>query len=252
MPCFRATPALPHAHAPVTEARRVSTPRRVLASLALAAALLAHAPARAQGGGATVDVQVTDAEKGAPLAGATVHLDGVPRAVSDSTGRIVLHGLGPGRHLLAVVMVGRRAVTPEIEIAGGEVLTLEVMLEPEPVKVPGVQGTSARGGTAQEHAMRRGGGHYLGRAEIAKSGARRLSELLIRIGALQPNGRLRMARCAPKLVADGVMITNADIDIFPIQDLEAVEVYSIGAVPPEFGGSLAGDCGIVAVWTRHD
>ena len=221
---------------------------------AVAAVVLAHAPARAQGGGgdATVDVQVTDAESGEPLAGATLHLDGVPRAVSDSTGRIVIHGLWPGRHLLEVFMLGRRAVTPEIEVAGGEVLSLEVVLEPEPVAVPGVAATSVRGGTADARAVRRGGGRYLTRAEIANSRASRLSELLIRIGALQPNGRLRMARCAPKLVADGVMISGADIDIFPIQDLEAVEVYSIGAVPPEFGGSVAGNCGIVAVWTRHD
>ncbi|MFL5537954.1 MAG: carboxypeptidase regulatory-like domain-containing protein [Longimicrobiaceae bacterium] len=226
--------------------------RRVLAVLALAAAALAHAPARAQGGGATVDVQVTDAESGEPVAGATVHLDGVPRAVSDSTGRIVIRGLGPGRHLLEVFMLGRRAVAPEIEVAGGEVLSLEVVLEPEPVAVPGVAVISVRGGTADARAVRRGGGRYLTRAEIARSGARRLSELLIRIGALQPNGHLRQARCAPKLVADGRLMLDADIDFFPIQDLDAVEVYSIAVVPPEFGGSVAGNCGIVAVWTRHD
>jgi len=227
--------------------------RRVLAGLALAVMAFAHAPARAQGAGdASVDVQVTDAETGAPLAGATVQLDGVPRALSDSTGRIVIRGLGPGRHLLEVFMVGRRAVTPEIEIAGGEVLSLEVVLEPEAVHLPEVEVISVRGGTAEARAVRRGGGRYLGRAEIARSGARRLSELLIRIGALQPNGHLRQARCAPKLVADGVLITGADIDIFPIQDLDAVEIYSIGVVPPEFGGSVAGNCGIVAVWTRHD
>jgi hypothetical protein len=228
--------------------------RRALAGLALAAAALAHAPAQAQahGGDASVDLQVTEAESGAPLGGATVYLDGFPYAVSDSTGRVVLRGLGPGRHLLEVVMLGRRTVAPEIEIAGGEVLTLEVVLEPEALILPGVAATSVRGGTADARGVRRGGGWHLARADIVNSRATRLSQLLIRIGALQPNGRLRTARCAPKLVADGVMITDADIDIFPIQDLEAVEVYSIGAVPPEYGGSIAGDCGIVAVWTRHD
>ena len=228
--------------------------RRLLAGLALAAMVLAHAPARAQAhwGDASVDLLVTDAESGAPLAGAAVHLDGIPRAVSDSTGRVILRRVGTGRHLLEVFMLGRRYVAPEIEIAGGEVLALEVVLEPEAVILPGMAVTSVRGGTADARAVRRGGGRHLGRAEIARSGARRLSELLIRIGALQPNGHLRMARCAPKLVADGVLLNDADMDIFPIQDLEAVEVYSIGAVPPEYGGSVAGNCGIVAVWTRHD
>jgi hypothetical protein len=226
--------------------------RRVLAGLALGVAILAHAPARAQGAGASLALQVIDGESKAPLAGATVYLDGVPRGVSDSTGRVILRGLEPGRHLLEVVMIGRRSEAPEVEIPGGGVLSLEVELEPQAVVLPEVVVTPGRGGTAEVRGIRRGGGWRLGRAAIANSRASRLSELLIRIGALQPNGRLRMARCAPKLVADGVLITGADIDIFPIQDLDAVEIYSIGIVPPEFGGSVAGNCGIVAVWTRHD
>ena len=47
------------------------------------------------------------------------------------------------------------------------------------------------------------------------------------------------------------MLAETDLDIFPIQDVEAVEVFSIGGVPPEYGGSLAGVCGVVAVWTRY-
>jgi hypothetical protein len=261
MPPFRATLFVPLAAAVAWTGAAVQeggarslrrAMRRGLAGLALAAAVLAHAPARAQGAQASLDLQVVDTESGEPLAGAIVHLDGIPRAVSDSTGRVVIRGLGPGRHLLQVFMLGHRASAPEIEIAGGEVVPLVVELEPEALVLPGVAGTSVRGGTAESRGVRRGGGWYLGRAELERSGARRLSELLIRIGALQPNGHLRQARCAPKLVGDMQEIPGADIDFFPIQDLDRVEVYSVSALPPEFGGSVAGNCGIVAVWTRHD
>ena len=224
--------------------------RALAATLVAACAVLSSAPALAQGN-ASVDLQVTDGETGAPLAGATVRLDGVIRAVSDTTGRVVLLGLEPGRHLLDVAMLGRRAVSPEIEIARGESVVLEVVLESEAVVLPGVEASSRRRSASVIRAGRGRGGRRIGRNEIARSTATRLGELLIRLGALQPDGHLRQARCGPRVVADGIMLGDTDLDIFPVQDVEAVEIYSIGGVPPEFGGSLAGVCGVVAVWTRH-
>jgi hypothetical protein len=224
--------------------------RWMLAGAVLAAAVLSPARALAQGD-ASVDLQVTDGETGAPLAGATVRLNGVVRAVSDTTGRVFLLGLVPGRHQLDVAMLGRRAVSPEIEIAGGETLNLEVVLEPEAVELPGVEVSSARGGGSAMHGRSRRGGWHVGRDEIARSRATRLSELLVRVGALRPNGHLRQADCRPRLVADRIVLGETSLDIFPVQDLEAVEVFSVGAVPAEYGGSLAGQCGVVVVWTRH-
>jgi hypothetical protein len=220
------------------------------AAVVAACAVLSPAPALAQGDG-SVDLQVTDGETGAPLAGATVRLDGVVRAVSDTTGRVFLFGLGPGRHLIDVAMLGRRAVSPEIEIAGGEALVLEVVLETEDVALPGVAASARRGGAPGIRGPRGRPGRRIGRDELARSTTTRLGELLIRLGALQPNGHLRQARCGPKVVADGILLGDTDLDIFPVQDVEAVEIFSIGAVPPEYGGTIAGVCGVVAVWTRH-
>ena len=228
---------------------RARTLRRLLALAAAAACACLPARAWAQGGEAAVDLQVTDGETGAPLAGATVRLDGVPRAVSDTLGRVLLHGLAPGRHLMDVAMVGRRPVSPEIEVAVGEVLALEVVLDYDAVQLDPVEVTSPRrhggGGAAY-----RGMGRWFGREEILRSGARKLSELLVIVGAIQPNGRMRAARCGPRVFADGILISGGNLDVFPVQDIEAVQVFSNSNVPPEYGGTASG-CGVVMVWTRH-
>jgi hypothetical protein len=198
-----------------------------------------------------LDVIVTDANTGEPLPGATVRLDGVMRAVSDTLGRAFLSGLEPGRHQLDVAMVGRRTVSPEIEIVGGEVLSLEVVLDEEAVEIPGVEALGVRDTTNKLGAIpHRHVGRYIGRDEISRSRVRRLSELLVQLGVLQPTGRLRQTACIPRLVADGIVLGETGIDIFPVQDLEAVQVFT-SDVPPEFGGTSGGACGVIALWTRH-
>jgi hypothetical protein len=240
-------------------ARSVVRPlRRLLRAAAAAACVLAAREAGAQGGahvlaGASIELQVTDGETGEPLEGATVHVDGVARAVSDTAGYVLLSGLEPGRHLLDVEMMGRRVVSPEVDVVEGEVLSLEVVLDPETVELPPVGGT-ARPRTGPGTGGRpgiRGSGRWIGREAIVRSGARRLSELLVMVGAMQPDGRVREAHCLPLVVADGIILSGSTVDVFPVQDLEAVQVFTNGNVPPEFGGSSAGTCGVVAVWTRH-
>jgi hypothetical protein len=254
---FRLPFAVPAAAAPaasldgrVDGARATGRAVRWMLAGALLACVLCPAPARAQGD-AALDVQVTDGETGGPLAGATVRLDGVMRAVSDTAGRAFLYGLAPGHHQLDVAMVGRRVVSPMIEIAGGEVLNLEVVLDADAVPLPriDVPPPPPEGGSGM-HPRKRGAGRFIGRDEIVRSRVTQLSELLVRIGALQPNGRLRQSHCDPRIVADGIVLSGSTIDIIPVQDLEAVQVYN-GDVPVEFGGSVGGVCGVIAVWTRH-
>ena len=231
--------------------RPLSALRWMLAAALLAAAVLSHAPAFAQAY-ASVTLQVTDGETGEPLPGAIIRLDGVVRAVSDTTGYVLLDGLEPGRHQLDVAMLGRRTVSPEIEVVSGQVLNLEVVLDPEAVDVPPVVVVGTPDGAAGVRGNRgRGGGRYFSREQIARMRIRRLSQLLVRINALQPNGRGRQAQCVPRVVADGIMLGETSLDIFPVQDVEAVVVFSNGDMPPEFGGTSAGVCGLVAVWTRH-
>lgn len=225
--------------------------RRLLVAVAAAACLLLPGrAAAAQTGDAAVDLQVTDGETGGPLAGATVRIDGVARAVSDTLGHVLLSGLEPGRHLMDVLMVGRRVVSPEIEVAEGQVLALEVVLDYEAVALDPVEVTTPRrhGGGAAAY---RGTGRYFDREDILRSGARTLSELLVMVGAIQGSGRRGQSRCPPRVVADGIVISGGSLDVFPVQDIEAVQVFSAANSPPEFGGTAPRGCGLVVVWTRH-
>jgi hypothetical protein len=220
----------------------------MLAGLVLAV-LFAHAPALAQGG-ASVELRVTNSETGAPLAGARVHVNGVTRAVSDTTGHAFLAGLEPGRHAMVVSMFGHRTDSLEIVIAGSEVMTLEVALVTEPIVLPQLPILARpRPAKGAREPRRFGGGRYYDRALIERMRIRRLSQLLVRIG--MPPYRQGQQPCVPRLVADGIMLGETSVDIFPIQDVEAVEVFSNGDMPPEFGGTVAGVCGLIAVWTRH-
>jgi hypothetical protein len=223
----------------------------MLAGLVLAAAALAHPPALAQGH-ASVELRVVEKETGAPLAGATVRLNGVRRAWSDTTGYALLAGLEPGRHQLEVEMVGRRTDSLVVHVAAGAVVPLEVMLEIEPVVLPTV-GVIAppRRPQGMPGPRRWGGGRYYDRPLIERMRIRRLSQLLVRIGAMQPSRRGQQVPCVPRLVVDGIMLGETSVDIIPVQDVEVVEVFSNGDMPPQFGGTSAGVCGLVAVWTRH-
>jgi len=162
---------------------------------------------------------------------------------------VLISGLAPGRHLMDVAMVGRRPVSPEIDVAGGEVLALEVVLDYDAVVLDPVEVTSPRRHSAGG-ASYRGSGRWFGRDEILRTGARKLSELLVIVGAIQTNGRMRQARCAPRIIADGMLISGGNLDVFPVQDIEAVQVFSNGSVPPEYGGTMSG-CGVVVIYTRH-
>jgi hypothetical protein len=223
----------------------------MLAALVLAAAVLVHPPALAQGG-ASVELRVIEKETGTPLARAEVRLNGVMRARSDTAGYAFLAGLEPGRHELEVVMVGRRTDSLVVQVAAGDVVPLEVMLEMKPVVLPelGVVAPPRRAPGVREP-RRWGGGRYYDRALIERMRIRRLSQLLVRIGAMQPSRRGQQVPCVPRLVVDGIMLGETSVDIIPVQDVEVVEVFSNGDMPPQFGGTSAGVCGLVAVWTRH-
>jgi hypothetical protein len=243
-------------------------------ALALAAAvlLLAAAPGRAQSG--AVELVVTDAETGAPLAGAVVRLDGGSAGVSDAGGHVHLDGLAPGVHSLEVEMMGHTTLQPQVEIAAGQVLELEVVLDPAAIRIPAITAEASPvdgPGNALSRAFSRtrgAGGILITREEIRRSRASRLSELLGKVPGVRmmfgsggavatfngSGGPESIAlgnpgkRCVAQVFMDGVILRNPSVDIISLQDLESVEVYP-HVVPAEFSGSNAG-CGVIVLHTR--
>jgi hypothetical protein len=232
--------------------RRCPLPRLRAAARALALAgllLLAAGGLRAQAlAPATIDLLVTDAETGAPLAGASVRLDGMVVAQSDSNGHLWVHGVVPGRHVLSVALLGRQPVAPELELLAGQVLNLEVVLDPMAVELEPVAVEAQRSGPGMARRTELGGGRRMGRSELSRLGSVTLGELISRLLREHWGGRMR---CEPRIVADGLVLAPGSLDALPVQDLEALELYSVASLPPEFGGTTTNQCVTVGVWTRH-
>lgn len=242
----------------------------------LAAAILAALPsvrAAAQSGPGAVELQVTDAESGSPLAGARVRLDGEPRGVSDSAGFVRLDGVAPGAHALRVEVIGHAPQEPRIDVAPGTSLALEVVLDSASVAVAPVVATAGagEGGPASRPRRTHASGVLITREQIAASRATRLSELLRKVPGVRvqygPGGAVATlpaanqggpalgagpgslaGRCVAQLVLDGVLLPTPSLDAVALQEIESVEVY-LHVVPGEYNGTAAA-CGVIALHTR--
>jgi carboxypeptidase family protein/TonB-dependent receptor-like protein len=256
---------------------RTHVPWRLL----LALCACAPAPAAAQTG-ASLLVQVTAAESGAPLFGAQVTVDGRARGATDAGGVLRVEGLSAARHRVAVTLLGRRTRDFTLELPAGEATEVEVQLEPDPVTLRGVEAEAAPQPRSPAlrafyNRMRNSSvGYFVGREEIEAQRGKRFTDLFRRIPNVQvahgcagwmirfnragPGRKpseseeacdVETADCPPRWYVDGVP-ANVDLSpdmMFRIPDIEGIEVYS-GIVPVEFGGGQAG-CGVIAVWTRE-
>jgi iron complex outermembrane recepter protein len=93
---------------------------------------------------------------GTPLPHAHVALAGTPRGTTtDGAGQFALRGVAPGRYRLEATMLGYRTAAVDIVVAAtGAAVSLEILMEPTPLSIPGVQVTATPGsrealGTAQ-------------------------------------------------------------------------------------------------------
>lgn len=234
---------------------------RRLALAAVAALLWAH-PAHAQER-ATLDLQVTDGETGAPLPGASVRLDGVSAGVSDAQGVLRLRSIGAGTHLLEVTMLGRRTVSPALDLVPGRVLNLEVVLDPDVVPLPTMQVIArSRGpGAGGVDPDRLGGIDGKTLAAALGTHAQAVSELTAPVrDPVIPQVRGRLLAdpkadatsdgegvCVPDLFVDGVAVEyNGAVYLGDLAQAEADPRDG----PAQFG-QVTSECGAILIWT-HD
>lgn len=231
-------------------------------AVAAAAALLCAYPARAQEGPAAIDLHVTDGETGAPLPGASVRLDGATAGVSDARGALRLAVARAGTHLLEVSMLGRRTVSPQVELASGNALNLEVVLEPDVVPLPPMAVTARVRGPHGIDLDGDGLGDLDDRdvmlaalevhAQVVKELSTPVNDPLIP----QLRGRLLAdpsgdggdgggGACVPDLFVDGVPVEYTG-EVY-LGDLAQGE-SDPSAGPPEFG-QVTSPCGAILIWT---
>ena len=202
---------------------------------------------------------------GISLPGAVVLLDGGEGAAADADGVATLE-VTPGTHTVRVSFLG--FVTREVEVSldGPGPWGLLVELQEDVAALEGVvveakdlrQTQLGRSGFFQR--SRRGFGTALTSEDLAERSPAVLSSALLGVQGVAVRrtaaGSIAVSTrggCRMRVFVDGVFndILTGDIDLFPIQDLAAIEVFSDAQVPIQYRSSGgANPCGAVLLWTR--
>ena len=206
---------------------------------------------------------------------------------SDSAGRYWICGLPDGvRATARATANAMKSPAAELLVTGGTLAVMDIGLGAPPAIVAAsamtVKPTTGNAAMmAVERRRRRGGGAYLTRADIERSNAQRLTDLLRtmpnvsvlsddngqtivelrrgqqftydpgRPGGAPDPGRMAVKHCPAKFYIDGLLVDGSsaiDNTVRP-KELHVVEVYSHGQVPIEIVASGA-ECGVVLFWTR--
>jgi TonB family protein len=186
------------------------------------------------------------------------------RLFSDEEGRFRVTGMPAGRVMVAVRRIGYRPTTRELVVPSGEAVALA--LEPVPQALSTVVVRDRRvkytGWAARFYERRdRGFGRFITKEDLDRRNAIRTTDVLRSVPGIQvvstPTGnllRVRSARCSPFIWLDGTPASAGylDVDAFPPNTLEGIEVYSgVGTVPVELRGPRGEEgCGVIVLWTR--
>jgi hypothetical protein len=227
---------------------------------------------------------VRDVESGSPLEGALVSLEGVPgNYLTDREGRFVVPATPPGARLLEISLIGYSTRIDSIVVPAGSILSIDLGLAVEPIRLDPVSVTVERRDLDLELAgfyvrRDREPGVFLTREAIE---ARRpgttvdLFEGIPGVRVVREGTRHRVALtgnrpmsllhdpskkpCYPAVWIDGVLMrqpafsdSHSDLptidELVRPHDMAGMEVYqSTARIPVQF--NVQGACGVIVVWT---
>jgi len=200
---------------------------------------------------------VVEAGSAAGIPGVALELEGVahPSLLSDVTGGFRLGGVEPGRYRLHLRRIGYHPLEREVEVRNGEVTRLHLVLDPDPVHLPGIRARGAAAGSLP-------GAVHLSRERIVASGARTVGELLrdvpgVVVRGTGPGGgetvSLRGGSAdAVLVVLDGIVLNDpltgeAELGSLPASALEGVTVLP-GARSARYGPGA--EAGVIVLESR--
>jgi hypothetical protein len=217
----------------------------------------------AQGSG-SIGGTTIDSQSGLPIAGATVTIPALARAVlSDEGGRFLYAALDAGSYVLQVHALGYIPSAKSFDLSNGEAVTHVFVLTTVPPVLPSVvvSGKSGSVGRRFEDFDRRRAsrrGQFLTRAQIEEQNPVALSDLLqnmrgIRTECLGFVCSVETVRsthgCPPAYFVDGRLSTTFGPST-PVRDIQGIEVYlGPSETPAEYLGPDSG-CGVIAIWTK--
>jgi hypothetical protein len=255
---------------------RLAAPAALLVMLVTLTPVFA-APAHAQAGSATLVAVVTDTA-GRPLADAAVWVGLRMSELTDERGRVTIHRIPAGEHLLRVRHDTHRTASVVLAIEEGATVEVEVELEPamSAIELPGI---TVRAERRAPHLVRQGFydrqaqglGSFADRDRIERLGAagdlcRVFDELrgfmasspagrcvvLSRRGVSLPAGGSGGSRlCSPTFMVDGAIWDRDMVASLSPVHVEAVEGYAgPGTTPGRFTRGMANFCGTIVIWLR--
>jgi Carboxypeptidase regulatory-like domain/TonB-dependent Receptor Plug Domain len=254
---------------PVSVAR-VGSGRRpgAISVLGIGAWLLAAAPSlAAQTAARRVTGTVVDSA-GRAVAGAVVRVmpAGVPRAVTDDSGRFAMERVPAGRVQFGVRRLGYApdSVVVAVDSVGETVLQIRLSASAFALDTVMVTDTGASAWLRVFEERRRSGrGYYFTRADIVRAQPQQTTDLLRRVPGVSvvygrwgpevrfTHGGASGAPCAPQLYVHHVA-HDGPVNDFSPDDIEAMEVYTgTSTVPIEFQSPVARSCGAIVIWTRE-
>jgi len=243
---------------------------RLVPILALAAvALLTAAPSAAQTG--SVTGVVLDASTGQPLDGVQVSIEtvGVIQArlgvLTQASGRYSIANVPAGRYVLRAELLGFRSESRTVDLPAGQVVAVDLRLEPEAISLSQMVVTGVAGATQQtklpfDVAQVRATDLPVPSPSAALSLQGKVAGATVLMGSGRPGAApsvlLRGVKSLnaagrdqePLYIVDGVILGSG------LQDLDALDIHSIevvkGAAAASLYGSRAG-AGVIHVQTRR-
>ncbi|MGH7569242.1 MAG: carboxypeptidase regulatory-like domain-containing protein [Gemmatimonadales bacterium] len=239
--------------------------RAAVVSAGLLVNLATPPPSAAQQTTGSISGQLVDALSGAPIPSGTVELLGTRRTVqSDSAGRFTHSGLVPGTYILQIRAIGYAMLSAVIRLGERETATHVFDLEALSYTLPAVE-VEGRPDLAHrrlldfERRREAGRGYFITEAQITRSGASTLGDMLrgvpgVRIICNLTGCIARMINgpraCAPDYYMDGFPASNAATADMSVRGVIGVEIYrTLGETPLDFLRT-SNRCGTIVIWTR--
>ncbi len=235
----------------------------LLCAIGIVAPSLAHAQESHAVSGTVTDPAQT------PLYGATVEIAGTElRGRTDEHGEFRITGIGSGALDLKVRRLGFAPVSLAVRVTPNqEPDPLNIVLPALPTTVKPVVveasrvGYSGRLADYYERLHRRSNGVFVPREEIDRRSNRTLTQLLSSTPGvsgvrLKMGGAVRMRgqTCRPLVWLDGVPLPagEVDLDAFPVNTLQGIELYLGSSSAPMAYTALQGasGCGTILLWSR--
>jgi hypothetical protein len=206
--------------------------------------------------------RVIDQASGRPVSNATVRITPTnQQARTDSRGRFIVSRVSSGAVLVEVESRGQTIRTDTLATFPGLTLSVELAIPEDPAAKPEVTvevWPRFLEATGFYRRAEGGKGYRFGRVFIREQRASRLSDVIsssipsLRAETGRFGQRVITARgtggdrCAMSIYLDNAAMPGFDLDSYPLEWIEAFEVYERLDVPFEYNSS----CGVILIWSR--